>query len=533
MSTGMSTAPSHGWAALAQHVAGARARFQAQARDARATQRALLQAILTRHAGSAFGQRHGFAHIASLRDFQQAVAPAGYASLAPEIEMMAGGDVGRLVNEPVVAFERTGGSSGGPKLIPFTASGLALLRDGLFAWLDDLLQRHPGVMQGTSYWSISPATRAPERTVSGMAIGLPSDAAYLGDAGAHLATVLSVPPAVGALTELTAWRRATLAHLLADEHLAMVSVWSPTFWLELCRHAVLLKDDLLAQGGAASEARVTHGLTPERAARVHAALSATPPDWPSVWPHLALISCWTQASSASWAQALAAQFPYAALQGKGLLATEGMVSVPISDDDGDPVAAIGASVLEFQDDAGRAHACDEVVVGGEYQVLLTTSAGLYRYRLGDRVRVTGFWQGAPRLQLLGRGDSSSDLCGEKLTEAFVLRALRDVGLLDGAHPLRLVPRTRPVAHYALRLGWACDAAQAAVWAARADAALRANPQYAHARDLGQLAPIVPQSVPDLRAQLQRLSLSRGQRLGDAKPAVLGHVDEDIPATATP
>ena len=124
----MSMASLSGWEALAQHVAGARALFQAQTRNVQATQQALLQDILARHAGSAFGRLHGFARIASLRDFQQAVAPAGYAAFAPEIEAMARGEVRRLIDEPVVAFERTGGSSGGPKLIPFTASGLALLR---------------------------------------------------------------------------------------------------------------------------------------------------------------------------------------------------------------------------------------------------------------------------------------------------------------------------------------------------------------------------------------------------------------------
>ena len=227
------------------------------------------------------------------------------------------------------------------------------------------------------------------------------------------------------------------------------------------------------------------------------------------------------------------QFPHATVQGKGLLATEGMVSLPLDEEGGDPVAAVGTSVLEFQNDAGRAYTCDQVTVGGEYKVLLTTSAGLYRYALGDRVRVTGFWHDAPRLHLLGRGDATSDLCGEKLTEAFVLCALRHAELMDGACPLRLVPRTRPAPHYALLIGWNCDATRAAALAARADAALRANPQYAYARDVDQLGPIVPRSAPDLGEQLQILSLAQGQRLGDAKPSVLGRVDEDIPAVAAP
>ena len=527
------------WRELSRAVAGARARFAAQAAAPRRTQETLLHGILKRHAGCDIGRRHAFQRIRDLDHYRQALPVVDYERLRAPIDAMARGERAVLVDEPLRAFELTGGSSGGAKLIPLTASGLANLQQGLHAWLDDLCIERPALMTGSSYWSISPAARAAQHTAGGTPVGVDSDAEYFGEAAAHVAGLLSVSPAVAHLAEIGLWRRVTLQALLSDPRLALVSVWSPTFWLELCRHAVGLREELVAAIAAGRWTVVlpdalrdwlpAPAADPRRAASVDAALSAVPPDWGTVWPQLSMISCWTHASAQPWAVQLAKGFPAIEIQGKGLLATEGMVSLPLCDG-GDPVAAIGSTVLEFEDETGHSHACDQVEQGGRYTVVMTTSAGLYRYRLGDQVEVTGFWHRTPRLRLLGRTTADSDLCGEKLTEAFVMRCWQQVvaagpGVLAGITG-RLVPIVDPVPGYRLLLDAdAHSAAAASRLAVLLDDALRSNPQYAYARDLGQLAPLQALRVSRFAARLQSLALARGQRLGDAKPAVLGRAGE--------
>ncbi|XP_022762499.1 indole-3-acetic acid-amido synthetase GH3.10-like [Durio zibethinus] len=44
----------------------------------------------------------------------------------------------------------------------------------------------------------------------------------------------------------------------------------------------------------------------------------------------------------------------------------------------------------------------QVKVGQEYEIVLTTFTGLYRYRLGDVVEVAGFYKGAPKLNFICR-----------------------------------------------------------------------------------------------------------------------------------
>lgn len=45
---------------------------------------------------------------------------------------------------------------------------------------------------------------------------------------------------------------------------------------------------------------------------------------------------------------------------------------------------------------------DEVEVGEKYEVVFTQMYGLYRYRLGDVVEITGFYQNCPKVKVLYR-----------------------------------------------------------------------------------------------------------------------------------
>ncbi|XP_030540906.1 jasmonoyl--L-amino acid synthetase JAR4-like [Rhodamnia argentea] len=58
----------------------------------------------------------------------------------------------------------------------------------------------------------------------------------------------------------------------------------------------------------------------------------------------------------------------------------------------------------------------EVKVGQEYEILITNSAGFYRYRLGDVVKVVGFHNSTPELQFICRGNLLLTINIDKNTE---------------------------------------------------------------------------------------------------------------------
>ncbi len=69
----------------------------------------------------------------------------------------------------------------------------------------------------------------------------------------------------------------------------------------------------------------------------------------------------------------------------------------------------------------------EVEIGGIYEPIATNFSGLYRYRMGDRIRITGFMDdGLPTYEILGRNTLILNMCGEKVEYESIYRAVIDV-----------------------------------------------------------------------------------------------------------
>lgn len=502
-------------------------RFRRALREPGVAQRALLQRQLRRNADSAFGRAHGFAGINNYEEFARRVPLADYDAFAPWIERIRRGEPKVLTREAVTHLIPTSGTTSGRKLIPFTADLQREFNAAIGPWLVDLARRHPGVLGGAAYWSVSPALQPAAREESAVLIGFDSDAAYLGGGRRRLVdAVLAVPAEVRRITALEPWRYATLLGLLRRRELRFVSIWNPSFltlllgalpefWNDLlrdvadgtCRHGAEFPADSRTRGRAA----------PQRARA--AELARLDPRAPAgLWPELRVISCWGDAAAALALPELRRQFPNVPVQTKGLLATEAFVSLPFA---GRHPLAVTSHFCEFLDDAGRVHLAADLRVGAEYEVVVTTGGGLWRYRLGDRVRVTGRVGRTPTVEFLGRAGKVSDLFGEKLSEAFVVEVVREMFVAVGAAPRpgQLAPERDAAGwRYVLRVGGEPGAG----WAEALEHGLRRNPQYAGCRDLGQLhAPRVVGGggAPGTLPAWERVR--PGVPLGARKPDVLG------------
>ncbi|MCJ8738122.1 hypothetical protein PDJAM_G00031950 [Pangasius djambal] len=67
---------------------------------------------------------------------------------------------------------------------------------------------------------------------------------------------------------------------------------------------------------------------------------------------------------------------------------------------------------------------DEVEEGTNYELIVTNASGLFRYRLGDVVKVVGFHNQCPVVEFLYRPSETLNVRGEKVNEALFLAALK-------------------------------------------------------------------------------------------------------------
>lgn len=429
----------------------------------KSSQSAWLHDTLVRNASAAYLKQFGSP--GTVQSFRRQVPPCCYEDMAPYLDRMQAGESDVLFVGRPVAYERTGGSTGGAKLVPYSWEGLLDFQRCIVPWLARTTKDYG--ITGRAYFSISPATREPQLAGS-VPVGL-SDAAYLGErAGLVLALQTAVPLAVGNLRDFTLWRQQTIAHLKAAPDLELISVWSPTFLLRLL-------EDI--------------------------------PDAQRCWPRLKVVSCWASGSARRYADQLKQQLPHATIQPKGLLSTEAVVTVP--GDGGKPVL-VRHGFVEFAQ-GNDLLLEDELDLGSEYEVVVTTASGLYRYRTGDRVRFEGRnHSGHAILEFVGRDALTGDLVGEKLTETFVgkcFEAIPGFAMLvpDKSHP-----------GYVL----ICEQAPSEAHLTMLESNLSVNPQYAYARKLGQLAPLRVLLHRQAFSVVEQAMLNRGTRLGDVKPVAL-------------
>ena len=245
------------------------------------TQQHLLGAMLADNMHCAYGRTHGFGQIAGYADFVRRVPLTDFETLAPWIDRIRSGERGVLTTAPVTHLLPTSGSTGAGKLIPFTQPLQRQFNQAIGPWIADLALKHPQILFGPAYWSITPPQKKSTTGSSVVPVGFADDADYLGGAKARLVRAgMVVPGRLSDTGDLEEFRFQTLLALLKEPDLRLISVWHPSFLTLLLDALPEMWEKILAQ----------LNLSDQR--RVHQLEQANPLEPETLWPHLRVISCW-------------------------------------------------------------------------------------------------------------------------------------------------------------------------------------------------------------------------------------------------
>ncbi|MFT3858979.1 MAG: GH3 auxin-responsive promoter family protein [Aquabacterium sp.] len=481
---------------LKRLVAPGRRRFEEHLGELESVQRARLARWLSAVARSPEGQRRGIRADWSWEEFVRQMPLTTYKDYADVIGQQRERKQSLMIDSPVMRYQPTSGSTSAVKWVPYTKMFLDEIDDPITAWLGDLYRQFPKMAQGTHYWSLS---WIPTEMRSQTAGDINDDMKLLSFGKRLLAYLTQAAPQDIALAESSDDSLfATVAYLAADESLGFISVWSPTFGLGALEQMSAWREELaqvLARGDWGARKPRMAGLRCPQSARAAKLLQGwngqlNAAFFEKLWPQLAVLSSWDTAAAAPWAQKLRRLLPHAAFQGKGLWATEGVVTFPF---DGRFPLAYLSHFFEFADaQDGKVYASWQLRQGQEVIPILTTGSGFARYQMSDVLRVDSHMQQVPCFTFLGRNDGV-DLVGEK-TSATTAQQVQDTLQLDGATPVTLLALDEArhrTPGYVLLVECSADAPRQTLQqslAQQVEQALQANFHYKLARELGQLQP---------------------------------------------
>lgn len=371
------------------------------------------------------------------------------------------------------SYEYTSGSSGAKKKIGYTTSLKDSFSDMFLLWSYDILNHAPiKLKSGVIYMSLSPRI-----TDHG---GVDNDAEYV---AWYLRPVmkkfLAVDPSMQRVKSGADFYDKVARELLKRNDLEIISVWSPTYFLNLLNYIQDHRKELGLKGTFKDQ-----------------------------WPDLQMISSWSSGESENAAVKLKELFPDVWFQGKGLLSTEGPMTIPWIESRG-CLPLVNHTYYEFLDQFQNKLLLHELEIGKQYEIFPRFPNMETAYEMGDLVKCTGFYHKTPLLEFIGRKGDSSDLVGEKLS-GNILRSL----LSDILSDFVVIPNTEENHFYYTVL--AENVPGKNLSSPIVEEKLLSIHHYKLARELDQLKAVKLIPVQGLKAEIRRIQLELGIREGDQK-----------------
>lgn len=412
----------------------------------------------------------------------------------------------------------------------------------------------PAIEKGTIVSNFIDSSHA-EKAISGIEIY--SESTFWSKRGRSLNTLQRWPlPSELRLVTDSAARNYALARLLLQSDLHCIMCLNPSTLLQFCRTIERFSAELIAgllQGdwGTRDESILTaldvSGSSPltdyltvnqQSAERLSQSLmSSGKPQLKLLWPTLELIICWQSGIVQPYFSQLGPYTSDVPMRDYISQSSECVMAIPLQDGFSGGALAYSSHFFEFipeihqqQKDPASLFSW-QLEPGKRYELVVTTGAGLYRYRTGDCVLVRGFVGSVPIIEFLYRFGKTSSITGEKITEMQVLESAEVATAQTNFQPNEYLcyPCTGETPHYGVLVdankqnhaNADTEASVRAWFSAFEQALMRANSEYRDKFMSGRLGPMALYRVDENALRNARLELKSAQvSEQQVKPEVL-------------
>ncbi len=402
--------------------------------NTRVSQLKLALKLIKSNQNCKFGKLHNFVKINSLHDFQNYIPINDYDYFKEFIDELAYGGKNILTHENPYMFAATSGTTNSQKLIPVNNEYLKCFRKASIVSGYNLLKAYPKINRGVTLSVFGSACDS--YTAAGIPIGSISGALMKSEPKIVKGSISPLPYEITAIND---WQlRYYIILLLAlNQPITSIYTLNPSTILMLCEFLTKYQSSLirdLYDGKINREFDLkinfwkNYRFTPNvnQAKFLEKLLSQDKFIPKYIWPDLQVISTWTKASAAYYIPSLKKYFIDVPIVDISYGASEGRGSIFINENQ--QLLSINSHFYEFMksdtisSNKPKVYLADELKVNEYYNILLTTQAGLYRYNIGDVIKVTGFINSCPTIEFSHKSSNISSFTGEKLTENQVVKA---------------------------------------------------------------------------------------------------------------
>jgi hypothetical protein len=388
--------------------------FRQSMKNPEKVQEKVLLRIINKNKNTVYGKKYKFAKIKSIKDFQKNVPVVSYEDLIPYIEKLKNNEQNMLTKDKVIYFATTSGTTKAVKLIPVTAERTKIFRRELSLWSFFMLKKFKKIMTGKTLYFAGPYTEF--YTNKGIPCG--SISGYLAHKTPWLIKKkLVVNPKIYNIMNFDEKTR-KIAIAALQSNITQIGFASPIEAILFFDYIAKNKDSLLKE-------LKKQGMNKD-ADRLRKLKKFTPAN---IWPNLFLINCIKSKSNQIYLETLKEKIGKdIIIRDPGIYSSEGRLSLCLEDEGIAGIIPANENFFEFLEQKngkskGLPVTAGNVKLGKEYLVILTTPEGLYRYDMGDIIKIAGFRGKLPLIEFVNR-NNYLNIAGELAHENILIESMQ-------------------------------------------------------------------------------------------------------------
>lgn len=373
-------------------------------------QRRVLREILDSAKDTEIGKKYHFAETDSVEDYTGKVPLSAWDDYEAYVEHLKNGESDILFKDKAVFFTISAGTTS-PRNKYIPDSRMSVVVRTLIGKMRMLqyFMAEPTLLNGLIMPLVSmPAT---ETTAAGITCGFASGLTF---SQSEAKDMIAFPMSLFAVKDSVERDYRMMVEAIAHRNVYVLAGNNASRMTALARMAQKRRDDIIRDIAAKD---------PERAEELSALKEFTPATY---WPDLKLGLFWLSASVGKTVEELLPYLPKTIkLMDVGYGSSEAKFNIPLKPGETSGALSTATAFYEFiPEGGGQPLMAHQTEAGKNYELVVTTWGGLYRYEMKDVVRVTGFVGNTPMIEFQYKSIEVLNMVDEKLPVTVVNEFIR-------------------------------------------------------------------------------------------------------------